>query len=97
MKMGEKAPQEIQSMYRVRKDQLRSEVRTTKKVKLKDGSTAYETSVMKVGAGKNPTIMLSPFKKQLENVDKVAIQQNPSNPSEIIIRKLERGRGRPKS
>lgn len=95
--MGEKAPQEIQSMYRVRKDQLRSEVRTTKKVKLKDGSTAYETSVMKVGAGKNPTIMLSPFKKQLENVDKVAIQQNPSNPSEIIIRKLERGRGRPKS
>ena len=85
------------SLYRVTKNQLRSEVRRTKRVRLKDGSTAYETSVMKWGAGKNPGVMLAPFKKQLKNVDKVAIQLRSENPLEIVIKKSERGRGRPKS
>jgi len=85
------------SLYRVTKNQLRSEVRRTKRVKLKDGSMAYKTSVMTVGTGKNPCVMLAPFKRQLQNVREVAIQLNPKNPSEIVIRKLERGRGRPKS
>ena len=50
---------------------------------------------MKVGAGKNPTIMLAPFKKQLKDVKKVDIQLRSENPLEIVVKKSERGRGRP--
>lgn len=98
MKMRE-IPEEIKSMYHVSKDQLRSEVRVTKKVRHKDGRTVYETSVMKWGAGKNPGIMLAPYKKLFEEqkIDRVAIQLESANPLRIMITKSERGRGRPKS
>lgn len=87
-------------LYRVSESQLRSEVRTTKKVKLKDGSKAHETSVMKVGAGKNPTVMLAPYKKELKNVDKVVIQLQSKKPFKATItdaRAVKRGRGKYKS
>jgi hypothetical protein len=98
LKMSEKTPKEMQSMYRVSKDRLRSEARTTKKVKLKDGTKAHEVPVIKNwGAGKNPGIMLAPYKEELKNVDKVVIQLESKNPFKANItdtRAVERGRGK---
>lgn len=98
--MSEKTPKEIQSMYRVTKDQLRSEVRTTKKVKLKDGTKAHEVPVIKNwGSGKNPGVMFAPYKKELRNVDKVVIklESKLGEPFKATItdaRAVERGRGK---
>lgn len=75
-----------------------SEARITKRIRTKNGKTLYEIPIIKNwGAGRNPGIMLAPYKKQLQTVDRVTVELISEKPFAALIKKSERGRGRPKS